>query len=737
VTIERPTTDTPEPTPLDEPMSEAPPTARRMRRRRRPSGTAPPLPRSIGTTGTGWLVASAVLVAWGIVAYNSPSARRVTDRFDVAILRQMARLRTAWLTDVMSPITRFGTGWGVTAVAGVLVVALMLLKRWRHVFTFVGSLAVLEVAMSIVYEGFARPRPYDVTTIGRWRGFSLPAAPVAIVTMVAVGIAYTLVVAGRPRTLAKATAAVVVFVFAASQLYLATYHPFDILVGVALATTIAINAFRFFTPNEAFPVSYRGGKTAHLDVGGRRGEAVRQAVQDQLGLTVLEIKPVGLEGSGGSTPLRLRVEGDPDTYLFGKLYAMNHVRADRWYKLGRTILYGRLEDEAPFQSVRRLVEYEDYAARLLSDVGLPTAKSYGIVEMTPEREYLLITEFFDGAKEIGDADVDDDVIDQGLKIVRQLWDAGLAHRDIKPANLLVHEGQVRVIDVFFVQVRPSPWRQAVDLANMMLVLAVRTDAERVYAHALHYFTPDEIAEAFAAARGVASPTQLRTVMKRDPRDLLQHFRELAPARRPIALQRWNVKRVVLTLALVVGALFVANAMTSLLVPVYYHELPGDAECGTSNVMILMAQSVPSATSLPCVASLPAGWATGGMRVERGRGQFWLDSDRAGTHAVTVSLLPPGDCSVAGASEVPSDEPGMRRFERPDRLPPALRSTRSYLFAGGCITYRFKFDSPQTASLLFDADGALAFQPRAELVAEVRARNDLRLCGAGAPCPDES
>ena len=69
----------------------------------------------------------------------------------------------------------------------------------------------------------------------------------------------------------------------------------------------------------------------------------------------VDLKPVGLAGSGGSTPLRLRVAGDPDTYLFGKLYAMNHVRADRWYKIGRTILYGRLEDEAPFQSVRRLV----------------------------------------------------------------------------------------------------------------------------------------------------------------------------------------------------------------------------------------------------------------------------------------------------------------------------------------------------------------------------------------------
>ena len=140
--------------------------------------------------------------------------------------------------------------------------------------------------------------------------------------------------------------------------------------------------------------------------------------------------------------------------------------------------------------------------------------------MTPAREYLLLTEFFDGAEEIGDAVVDDAIIDEGLLLVRQLWDSGLAHRDIKPANLLVRDGKVLLIDVAFMQLRPSPWRQAVDLANMMLVLAVRTDADRVYARALRYFTEDEIAEAFAAARGVASPTQLRTVMKKDGRDLL-------------------------------------------------------------------------------------------------------------------------------------------------------------------------------------------------------------------------
>ncbi len=106
--------------------------------------------------------------------------------------------------------------------------------------------------------------------------------------------------------------------------------------------------------------------------------------------------------------------------------------------------------------------------------------------------------------------------------------------------------------MFFVQVRPSPWRQAVDLGNMMLVLAVRTDPERVYRRALRYFTPDELAEAFAATRGVASPTQLRAFMKRDPRDLLADFRSLAPPRKPIVLQRWSVRRVSLACAMLVG-----------------------------------------------------------------------------------------------------------------------------------------------------------------------------------------
>ena len=369
-------------TPVD--VVSGPPTARRSHRRRRPTGAPPPLPRSIGTTGTAWIAAAAVLVILSVVAMSFEGAGRLVNQVDAAILRQFAGLRTEWLTDVADRIDRLGSGWTISVIGFAWLVALVALRRWRHLFTFIGATFVIEIIADVMYRWSARPRPYDVTIIGRWDGWSFFAAPVAVIALIGVGISYTLVVAGRSRRIAKMVTAVAVVVFACSELYLGTFHPSDIVVGVTVTVAFLVNAFRFFTPNEVFPVVYRQGKTAHLDVGGRRGEAIRHAIQDQLGLTVVEIEPFGLAGSGGSTPLRICVAGDPDTYLFGKLYAMSHVRADRWYKLGRTLLYGRLEDEAPFQSVARLVEYEDYTLRVMRDSGIPTAEPYGIVELTPD-----------------------------------------------------------------------------------------------------------------------------------------------------------------------------------------------------------------------------------------------------------------------------------------------------------------------------------------------------------------
>jgi tRNA A-37 threonylcarbamoyl transferase component Bud32 len=202
------------------------------------------------------------------------------------------------------------------------------------------------------------------------------------------------------------------------------------------------------------------------------------------------------------------------------------------------------------------VQYEDYVLRLLVSAGLPAPEPLGIVEITPEREYLLVTEFFDGAREIGECRVDEDVIDQGLRVVRRLWESGLAHRDIKPANLLVRDGRLLVIDSAFAEVRPSPWRQAVDLANMMLVLALSSEPRRVLDRARVLFSDEEIAEAFAATRGLTMPSQLRRMMRERGRDLHAEFLTLLPLTLPpIGIQRITIRRTAMSVATVVGGVF--------------------------------------------------------------------------------------------------------------------------------------------------------------------------------------
>jgi serine/threonine protein kinase len=724
------------------------PAVARTPRHRRPTGAPPPLPHPVSVTTRAWLVLLVVVLAGVIVISVRAPSLRLDNQVNSAVLRLFARARTPWLTDVARGISAAGAGWGATVAGLSAVVLTIVFRRWRHLLVFLCSLFLLQLATTLITAGTTRPRPYGVLIIGSWSGYSTQALAVTVPTFLLISIAYCLVLPGRPRSYAKAATAVIVAVFCLARLYLAVDHLDDLLLGVALAVAIPVSAFRFFTPNEVFPVAYRRGNTAHVDVTGRRGDAIRQGVRDQLGFTVTGITPVGLESSAGSTPLRLRVDGAPQEYLFGKLYTKGHVRADRWYKIWRTILYGSLEDEHPFQTVRRLAEYEDYALRLLQDAGIAVARPYGIVEITPEREYLVVTEFFDGAVEIGGADIDDQVIGQGLALIRALWDAGIAHRDIKPGNLMVRAGRLLLIDVAFAQVRPSPWRQAVDLGNMMLVLAVRTDPARVYRRALSYFTEAELAEAFAATRGVASPTQLRAFMKRDPRDLLAEFRKLAPQRQPIVLQRWSVRRVSLAAAML--AIFAVPAVfgVGLLVPAA--PFTGNSpDCGTGHTMILAAQAVPSAAFLPCIAALPSGWTTVNDAIVSGRASFGLDSGSlAGDGGVRVRFVLGGQsgqlqtvtitltvtCDMAGARQVPSGQPGIRRFDRPPSLGPGYSDVRYDVYPGGCVTYRFVLGPGASPVLATAVGSAVAFIPRSELVGYVRRTEGLALCGRGAACP---
>jgi tRNA A-37 threonylcarbamoyl transferase component Bud32/membrane-associated phospholipid phosphatase len=710
-----------------------PPGSRRSRRRRRPTGEPPPLPRHLESTGVGWMVAAVGLITLTLLVFAAGRYGRgisltVADNW---VVERLAALRTPGLTSFARGLHGLlGSLWTVKVLAWSTLIVLAVYKRFRHMIVGLISFQVVSLAVVALSAAARRPRPFGVEILGPWGSWAMPSRPVAWFSAILVTMLYSLVPKGRWRQAGKWVATGLVTLLALDRMYLGVDTPSDVLVGAAIGVTIPLLAFRWFTPSEVFPVSYHRGRTAHLDVGGARGEAIRRALSDQLGLEIEEVKPFGLAGSAGSTPLRIKVRGDPPTILFGKLYARSHLRADRWYKLGRELLYGRLEDEKPFHTVRRLVQQEDYALHKLHLAGLPSPRPYGFVELTPDREYLLVAEFFDGATELGEAEVevDQDVIDDGLGIIRKLWDAGLAHRDIKPANLLVRDGRMLLIDVAFVESRPSPWRQAVDLANMMLCLALGSDPRLVYERAQRQFSVEEITEAFAATRGLAMPSQLRHLLREKGRDLHGEFLDLLPERpTPISIQRFSLRRLGLALSVLLAVLVVAPMFLTWALQTDRTNsslLTSDIGCSDAEALWLMAQAVPEATLVPCLVVTPPGWFLNDVKVGRGFATIVFNTDRPlQKAAVTVDLDP--SCDVTGATEVSSEQPGARRYIRIDRNASPVRVTRTYVFPGGCISERFT--SPSSPErLAADASSSLGFATREQLAADLARRSDGRL-----------
>jgi membrane-associated phospholipid phosphatase/tRNA A-37 threonylcarbamoyl transferase component Bud32 len=655
-------------------------------KRRRPSGERPPLPRPVPAQARrALLAAGAVIVVWASmeVSFGESSWVRRVDR---SLLAVVADNRASWMVAIARTIDVV-THVGVVHAAVLLVlVALLCLRQVRRAVVFAVAFLGTEVVVAAVSTGMQRPRPYDVEIIGSWAGYASPSAPVAALASLLLGVCFVFVPPAIARLRAMGAAVAVVAAVAAARVVLSVDYVSDMVAGAAIAAVVVIGCFLWLAPDSSFPIRY-GGQRAHLELDGGRTAAIKLAMRQQLGVEITTIRPIGGAGSAGSTPLWLL--GADGSTRFAKLLAERHVRADRQYKFIRAVLYGRLEDERPFSSVRRLAMNEDYMLRLFADAGAPVVRSHGVVELTPQREYLLVTEFAEGARELGDPDLDvtDDIIDDALRAVRRLWDAGLAHRDIKPSNVMVRDGHVLLIDVGFAELRPSPWRQAVDLANMLLCLALRTDADRVYRRALVIFTSDDIAEAMAATCSITVPSQLQKAIAADGRNLIAEFRALAPARPRITIQRWTARRVWLLAASVVGVVIGVILVWTIIFG-YDNRDVAPPTCGSATEL-LVAQSIPSARVVPCIRSDATGLDVVTAEIEDGRATVTVATVEHGVVTVTVRA----DCVQA--------------------------AHRAVHFADGvCMAMTGDVAAAEAAELL---DGRLALTPRSQLDDEVRRR----------------
>jgi hypothetical protein len=155
----------------------------------------------------------------------------------------------------------------------------------------------------------------------------------------------------------------------------------------------------------------------------------------------------------------------------------------------------------------------------------------------------------------------------------------------------------------------------------------------------------------------------------------------------------------------------------------------DADCGDSGrvdnrVLVLMAQAVPTSTLIPCIRLVPASWRHGEVDVRRGRAAFSFASgsvDSPDSEPLTVTLT--RSCDVRSATEVPTDEPGTRRWERLRQVDPAYVGDRYYVFEGGCARLTFAFAGTDRAQQVGQASLAVGFVTRGAVAVAVRDRTD--------------
>ena len=447
-------------------------------------------------------------------------------------------------------------GYRVLWIPGALLLAWF--ARWRALAVYVCTVSLVAAVAQVGAGEDQLARAVRLGVTGSEDIVVLPAWPVIVVSAIVTATLFALVPGTWRRPWGWAVAGTGIAVLAAVRVAVGLDSASASIASAAIGASAVVLGFTLFAPESDFPVIYRREVAAHLRLDGPRRERVLAAVRDQLGVQVTDLHPYRLDGSAGSTPCRLTVAGGPPDVLFGKLYATTHLRSDRWYKLARVLLYGRLEDEAPFSSVRRLVEHEDYMLRLMRDGGVRVPEPWGVVEVVPGREYLLVTELVPDAVEILESGVPEAVLDDALAQVRQLWRAGAAHRDIKPSNVLARGDDVYLVDVSFGELQPSRWRQAVDLANMVLTVGLVAGAQHVVKRAALQFDPDELGEAFAATSSVTIPRQLRRLIASSGTDLVAEFRALLPPHQHIRVQRWSLRRVLLAVGTAGGVLAVTT-----------------------------------------------------------------------------------------------------------------------------------------------------------------------------------
>jgi hypothetical protein len=155
------------------------------------------------------------------------------------------------------------------------------------------------------------------------------------------------------------------------------------------------------------------------------------------------------------------------------------------------------------------------------------------------------------------------------------------------------------------------------------------------------------------------------------------------------------------------------------------------ECQPGRRLAILAQAVPTATYVPCIADDESPWRFSSLTVKEGRARLSLVYIDPSGRSARVELTP--SCDVGSLSPQPTaTEPGVQRFVRTSTLSPRLAGVNFDKFEGGCVITTFDLPRDADASeRLLDLDTTVGLYPRDQLTRELDREYHLELDGPRA------
>jgi hypothetical protein len=132
-------------------------------------------------------------------------------------------------------------------------------------------------------------------------------------------------------------------------------------------------------------------------------------------------------------------------------------------------------------------------------------------------------------------------------------------------------------------------------------------------------------------------------------------------------------------------------------------------------MVRMAQSVPTASAVPCMRVALDDWFLDDLDSWDGRTRIEF-SRLIDDFALTIELT--RTCDRGRATETATDQPGTRRFDERIRTGGSFLDRRFYLLPGACVAYTFALTGSGAEQAAEDITRAIGLVSRGQLADQV-------------------